>query len=60
MKKSLLYLFSLICLYCYPLFGQEETAEYSCTDCHSDMVEHEVMHYPAEDDCENCHMSNGN
>ena len=31
-----------------------------CIDCHSDLVGQAVMHYPAEDDCENCHMPNGN
>ena len=60
MKKPLLYSFSVLCLYSFQLLGQEEEAEFSCTDCHSDLVGQAVMHYPAEDDCENCHMPNGN
>ncbi len=31
----------------------------ACTECHLDLVENEVMHYPAEDACENCHESRG-
>ncbi len=30
-----------------------------CVDCHSDLVEHEVMHLPATDACDNCHESTG-
>jgi len=30
-----------------------------CMECHSDLVEHDVMHYPAEDACDNCHESTG-
>lgn len=29
-----------------------------CTECHSDMVEHEVLHMPVEA-CDNCHESTG-
>ncbi|MEN8251000.1 MAG: cytochrome c3 family protein, partial [Bacteroidota bacterium] len=60
MNKHTLFATGIILLFCNHVFCQEDTADFSCTDCHSDMVEHEVMHYPAEDDCENCHMSNGN
>ncbi len=34
--------------------------EMACTECHTDLVENEVMHYPAEDACDNCHESTGN
>lgn len=42
--------------------GLEESAgdqEPACTDCHSDLVEFDRMHYPAEDACDNCHESTG-
>jgi len=32
---------------------------YECKECHGDLVEHMVMHYPAEDACNNCHESTG-
>ena len=60
MKKPQLYILSILCLLNIQLFGQEESEESNCTDCHSDLVGQAVMHYPAEDDCENCHMPNGN
>lgn len=60
MKKSPLLVFSLICFSSLHIFGQEEEVEITCTDCHSDLVEQTVMHYPAEDACDNCHTSNGN
>jgi len=31
----------------------------SCRDCHSELLEHEVLHYPAEDACDNCHEATG-
>ncbi len=31
----------------------------ACTECHSNMVEYGVMHYPAGDACDNCHESTG-
>ncbi|MDX2431828.1 MAG: cytochrome c3 family protein [Bacteroides sp.] len=34
--------------------------EMACTECHTDLVENDVMHYPAEDACDNCHESTGN
>ncbi len=30
-----------------------------CVDCHGALVEHEVMHMPASDACDNCHESTG-
>jgi len=33
--------------------------EMACTECHSDMMQQPVMHYPAEDACDNCHESTG-
>jgi predicted CXXCH cytochrome family protein len=30
-----------------------------CTECHRNMVEHTVMHYPAGDACDYCHESTG-
>jgi predicted CXXCH cytochrome family protein len=30
-----------------------------CIACHGDLVEHKVMHIPAEDACDNCHESTG-
>jgi len=32
---------------------------YECTDCHGDLLEPAVRHYPAEDGCENCHEPTG-
>jgi predicted CXXCH cytochrome family protein len=31
----------------------------TCKECHSDLVEYELMHYPAEDACDNCHEPTG-
>ncbi len=50
-------LFSLIFLFSSTVFGQTE--EKSCTDCHASYIEYKTLHAPAEDDCENCHSSNG-
>lgn len=33
--------------------------EPDCRECHSDLVEYERMHYPAENACGNCHESTG-
>jgi predicted CXXCH cytochrome family protein len=30
-----------------------------CLDCHGDLLEGKQVHYPAEDDCNNCHESTG-
>jgi len=60
MKKAPMIVFSIICLFNSLVFAQDETNEKSCTDCHSDLVGQTVMHYPAEDACDNCHMPNGN
>ncbi|MCK5065891.1 MAG: hypothetical protein KAR16_00570 [Bacteroidales bacterium] len=30
-----------------------------CIECHGNLVKNEVMHYPAEDACDNCHESTG-
>ena len=30
-----------------------------CVECHNNLVEHEVMHMPAEDACDNCHEATG-
>ncbi|MDF1575193.1 MAG: cytochrome c3 family protein [Bacteroidales bacterium] len=40
-----------------PDTGQEPFSE--CRECHSDLVEQEIMHYPAGDACNNCHESTG-
>ena len=37
----------------------KEVQDEECIDCHKDHMEHEVMHMPAEDACDNCHMSTG-
>jgi len=39
--------------------SRREQPQATCTECHSDLVEHGVMHYPAEDACDNCHESTG-
>ena len=31
----------------------------ACIECHTDLMEYELMHYPAEDACDNCHESTG-
>lgn len=31
----------------------------SCTECHNDLLENEVVHSPAKKDCERCHISTG-
>lgn len=36
---------------------RQEAAE--CAECHSDLVEYEQMHYPAQDACDNCHEATG-
>jgi len=59
MKRINLLLAGLMYLVCSNVQGQEESSEPGCKVCHSDLVEHAVMHYPAEDACDNCHMSNG-
>ena len=46
----------LICL-TLPFRGVSESPE--CTECHQDLVKRDVMHYPAEDACDNCHESTG-
>lgn len=33
--------------------------EQDCTECHSDLLEYGLMHYPAEDACNNCHEPTG-
>lgn len=42
-------------------FSQPERGEASCTDtgCHANLLEQEVLHSPAEDDCETCHEASG-
>ncbi len=39
--------------------SSREQPQLPCKECHSDLVEHGVMHYPAEDACDNCHESTG-
>jgi predicted CXXCH cytochrome family protein len=41
-----------------PYSGRTTDTE-NCRECHSDLVEHDVMHAPAEDACDNCHQSTG-
>jgi len=31
----------------------------ACVECHSDLVNKELTHYPAEDACDNCHEATG-
>ena len=31
----------------------------ACMECHSDLLEFEYLHYPAEDACDNCHEASG-
>lgn len=38
--------------------GQSDEAQ-DCKECHDDLVNRDVMHYPAEDACDNCHESTG-
>lgn len=38
---------------------KSERQSYACTECHGDLVEKDMIHYPAEDDCNNCHESTG-
>ncbi len=38
---------------------QVEQQPYECIECHGDLREHKVMHYPAEDACDNCHEPTG-
>ena len=39
--------------------GSEIRQDMACKDCHSDLVEYAVMHYPADDACHNCHEATG-
>lgn len=39
--------------------GKIEIEEAECIDCHSDLVEHEVIHPVMEGDCEDCHQPTG-
>jgi len=59
-------LLTAIFIYLQPIWGsigsyagKEVRQEMACTECHSDLVEYGVMHYPAEDACDNCHESTG-
>ena len=36
-----------------------ERQAYDCKECHGDLLEHDMMHFPAEDDCTNCHEATG-
>ena len=47
-------------LFCFmpDLRSQEEEGP-SCKDCHSDLSEREMMHYPTQDACDNCHNDPG-
>jgi len=42
-----------------PEIVRAERPEYDCKECHSELLEHEMMHYPAEDDCTTCHEATG-
>jgi len=33
--------------------------EMVCAECHSDRLEYDVIHYPVEDACDNCHEATG-
>jgi predicted CXXCH cytochrome family protein len=39
--------------------GNELQQEIACKECHPDRLEYAVMHYPAEDACDNCHEATG-
>ena len=51
MKKQSLLIVTFTMLVLTTALGQEPTDSIpkSCTDCHSDLVEQAVMHYPVED-----------
>ena len=38
---------------------RKEQPQPECKECHSDLVEFSLMHYPVEDACDNCHESTG-
>ena len=40
-------------------FGQTDSIPKTCVDCHKTQAVQKVMHEPAADDCEYCHMANG-
>ena len=63
--KMLLIVDLLICL-CLPFRGPSGTEVMvaavktpECIECHGDLVGKEMIHYPAEDACDNCHESTG-
>lgn len=39
--------------------GMAGAREPACSECHSDLLEYQLMHYPAEDACNNCHEATG-
>jgi len=56
----------LLIILALPFSGSDEAGSgladrqfYDCKECHGDLVEQDVMHYPAEDACDNCHESTG-
>ncbi len=54
--KTISYILFLAFISCFPEIGaQDETREPGCADCHSDLLEREMIHYPVEDGCDNCH-----
>ncbi|MCD4729653.1 MAG: cytochrome c3 family protein [Bacteroidales bacterium] len=58
MKKLIITVF--IFLIAFMVLAQTGTETKSCIDCHANLMEHNVKHEVATDDCENCHMANGN
>ncbi len=39
--------------------GEPVNQPYECAECHGDLLEPVIKHYPAEDGCENCHEPTG-
>ena len=42
-----------------PELAEGDQNQAACNECHSDLLDYEAMHYPAEDACDNCHESTG-
>lgn len=40
-------------------FSRPEAQQPDCAECHGDLLDRAVVHYPAEDACDNCHEATG-
>jgi predicted CXXCH cytochrome family protein len=56
---NILLLLLSLCQLAGPGKDLADAREPDCRECHSDLLEKEMMHYPAEDACDNCHESTG-